>query len=107
MAACDISFSIGDGLRPGSIADANDEAQFGELQVQGELTTRAWAKGVQVMSEGPGHVPMHMIEENMARQLEWCGEAPFYTLAPWGNRSGRFYRLPVYLPHGARPAHHR
>src|SRR5437867_4411809 len=70
MAAYDVSFSIGDGLRPGSIADANDEAQFGELKVQGELTTRAWAKGVQVMNEGPGHVPMHMIEENMAKQLE-------------------------------------
>src|SRR5678815_1626432 len=82
MAAYDVSFSIGDGLRPGSIADANDEAQFGELKVQGELTTRAWAKGVQVMNEGPGHVPMHMIEENMAKQLEWCGEAPFYTLGP-------------------------
>ena len=71
-----------DGLRPGSIADANDQAQFGELEVQGELTKRAWAKGVQVMNEGPGHVPMHMIEENMAKQLEWCGEAPFYTLGP-------------------------
>jgi phosphomethylpyrimidine synthase len=82
MAAYDVSFSIGDGLRPGSVADANDEAQFGELQVQGELTTRAWAKGVQVMNEGPGHVPMHMIEENMAKQLEWCHEAPFYTLGP-------------------------
>jgi phosphomethylpyrimidine synthase len=82
MAAYDVAFSIGDGLRPGSIADANDEAQFSELKVQGELTTRAWAKGVQVMNEGPGHVPMHMIEENMARQLEWCGEAPFYTLGP-------------------------
>jgi len=82
MAAYDVSFSIGDGLRPGSIADANDEAQFGELKVQGELTTRAWAKGVQVMNEGPGHVPMHMIEENMAKQLEWCHEAPFYTLGP-------------------------
>lgn len=82
MAAYDVSFSIGDGLRPGSIADANDEAQFGELQVQGELTKRAWAKGVQVMNEGPGHVPMHMIEENMAKQLEWCHEAPFYTLGP-------------------------
>jgi hypothetical protein len=69
-----------DGLRPGSIADANDEAQFGELKAQGELTKRAWAKGVQVMNEGPGHVPMHMIEENMAKQLEWCGEARFYTL---------------------------
>ncbi len=68
--------------RPGSIADANDEAQFGELQVQGELTTRAWAKGVQVMNEGPGHVPLHMIEENMAKQLDWCHEAPFYTLGP-------------------------
>jgi phosphomethylpyrimidine synthase len=82
MAAYDVSFSIGDGLRPGSVADANDEAQFGELKVQGELTERAWAKGVQVMNEGPGHVPMHMIEENMAKQLEWCHEAPFYTLGP-------------------------
>jgi phosphomethylpyrimidine synthase len=82
MAAYDVSFSIGDGLRPGSIADANDKAQFGELQVQGELTERAWAKGVQVMNEGPGHVPMHLIEENMAKQLEWCHEAPFYTLGP-------------------------
>ena len=82
MAAYDVSFSIGDGLRPGSIADANDKAQFGELAVQGELTKRAWARGVQVMNEGPGHVPMHMIEENMAKQLEWCHEAPFYTLGP-------------------------
>jgi phosphomethylpyrimidine synthase len=85
MAAYDVAFSIGDGLRPGSIADANDQAQFGELEVQGELTKRAWAKGVQVMNEGPGHVPMHMIEENMAKQLEWCGEAPFYTLGPLTN----------------------
>jgi phosphomethylpyrimidine synthase len=82
MAAFDVSFSIGDGLRPGSIADANDEAQFAELFVQGELTERAWKHGVQVMNEGPGHVPMHMIEENMAKQLEWCQEAPFYTLGP-------------------------
>jgi phosphomethylpyrimidine synthase len=82
MAAYDVSFSIGDGLRPGSIADANDEAQFGELKAQGELTERAWARGVQVMNEGPGHVPMHLIEENMAKQLEWCHEAPFYTLGP-------------------------
>jgi phosphomethylpyrimidine synthase len=82
MAAYDVSFSIGDGLRPGSIADANDEAQFGELKTQGELTERAWAHGAQVMNEGPGHVPMHMIEENMAKQLEWCHEAPFYTLGP-------------------------
>jgi phosphomethylpyrimidine synthase len=82
MAAYDVSFSIGDGLRPGSIADANDAAQFGELEVQGDLTKRAWAKGVQVMNEGPGHVPLHMIEENMAKQLEWCHEAPFYTLGP-------------------------
>ena len=82
MAAYDVSFSIGDGLRPGSIADANDQAQFGELEVQGELTKRAWDRGVQVMNEGPGHVPMHMIEENMAKQLEWCHEAPFYTLGP-------------------------
>jgi phosphomethylpyrimidine synthase len=82
MAAYDVSFSIGDGLRPGSIADANDRAQFAELEVQGELTRRAWARGVQVMNEGPGHVPMHLIEENMAKQLEWCHEAPFYTLGP-------------------------
>src|SRR6266699_2977729 len=82
MAAYDVSFSIGDGLRPGSIADANDEAQFGELRVQGELTERAWKHGVQVMNEGPGHVPLHMIEENMHKQLEWCHEAPFYTLGP-------------------------
>ena len=82
MAAYDVSFSIGDGLRPGSIADANDKAQFGELEVQGELTKRAWGHDVQVMNEGPGHVPMHMIEENMAKQLEWCHEAPFYTLGP-------------------------
>ena len=82
MAAYDISFSIGDGLRPGSIADANDEAQFAELKTQGELTTRAWEFGVQVMNEGPGHVPMHMIKENMQKQLEWCHEAPFYTLGP-------------------------
>jgi phosphomethylpyrimidine synthase len=82
MAAYDVSFSIGDGLRPGSIADANDEAQLGELYVQGELTKRAWEFDVQVMNEGPGHVPMHMIHENMQRQLEWCHEAPFYTLGP-------------------------
>jgi phosphomethylpyrimidine synthase len=82
MAAYDVSFSIGDGLRPGSIADANDEAQFAELEVQGGLTKRAWAHGVQVMNEGPGHVPMHLIEENMQKQLEWCSEAPFYTLGP-------------------------
>jgi len=82
MAAYDVSFSIGDGLRPGSIEDANDEAQFGELKVQGDLTTRAWAQDVQVMNEGPGHVPMHMIKENMEKQLEWCQEAPFYTLGP-------------------------
>ena len=82
LALYDVAFSIGDGLRPGSIADANDEAQFGELQTQGELTERAWAKGVQVINEGPGHVPMHMIQENMMAQLEWCHEAPFYTLGP-------------------------
>ena len=82
MAAYDVSFSIGDGLRPGSIADANDEAQFAELYTQGELTKRAWAHHVQVMNEGPGHIPMHMIRENMEKQLEWCHEAPFYTLGP-------------------------
>jgi len=82
LAAYDISFSIGDGLRPGSLADANDEAQFGELKAQGDLTKRAWDHGVQVMNEGPGHVPMHLIQENMEKQLEWCHEAPFYTLGP-------------------------
>jgi phosphomethylpyrimidine synthase len=82
MAAYDVAFSIGDGLRPGSIADANDEAQFAELKTQGDLTKRAWAHGVQVMNEGPGHIPMHMIHENMTKQLEWCHEAPFYTLGP-------------------------
>lgn len=81
-AAYDISLSIGDGLRPGCIADANDEAQFGELKTQGELTKRAWERGVQVMNEGPGHVPLHKIPENMQKQLEWCHEAPFYTLGP-------------------------
>ncbi len=81
-AAHDISFSIGDGLRPGCIADANDEAQFGELKTQGELTRRAWEFDVQVMNEGPGHVPMNLIKENMEKQLEWCDEAPFYTLGP-------------------------
>jgi len=82
MRAYDVSFSIGDGLRPGSIYDANDEAQFAELKTQGELTKIAWEMGVQVMNEGPGHVPMHMIEENIQKQLEWCHEAPFYTLGP-------------------------
>ena len=81
-AAYDVSFSIGDGLRPGSIADANDYAQLAELEVQGELTKRAWAKGCQVMNEGPGHVPLHLVQENMQKQIEWCHEAPFYTLGP-------------------------
>lgn len=82
LAAYDCAVSIGDGLRPGCIADANDEAQFAELKVQGELTRRAWEHDVQVMNEGPGHVPMHMIQENVEKQLEWCDEAPFYTLGP-------------------------
>ena len=82
MAAYDVSFSLGDGLRPGSIADANDEAQFAELQTQGELNQVAWRHDVQVMNEGPGHIPMHLIKENMDKQLDWCNEAPFYTLGP-------------------------
>ena len=82
MKAYDIAYSLGDGLRPGSIADANDEAQFSELYTLGELTHRAWKSDVQVMIEGPGHVPMHKIKENMEKQLEVCGEAPFYTLGP-------------------------
>jgi phosphomethylpyrimidine synthase len=80
--AYDVAYSLGDGLRPGSIADANDEAQFAELYTLGELTKRAWEQDVQVMIEGPGHVPMHKIKENMDKQLEACGEAPFYTLGP-------------------------
>ncbi|HWU01859.1 MAG TPA: phosphomethylpyrimidine synthase ThiC [Novosphingobium sp.] len=82
MKAYDVAYSLGDGLRPGSIADANDEAQFSELYTLGELTKRAWEQDVQVMIEGPGHVPMHKIKENMDKQLQVCGEAPFYTLGP-------------------------
>ncbi len=82
MKSYDVAFSLGDGLRPGSITDANDEAQFGELETLGELTQIAWKHDVQVMIEGPGHVPMHMIHENMTKQLESCHEAPFYTLGP-------------------------
>jgi phosphomethylpyrimidine synthase len=82
MRAYDVSFSLGDGLRPGSLADANDRAQFAELETLGELTKVAWKHGVQVMIEGPGHVPMHKIKANMDKQLEACGEAPFYTLGP-------------------------
>ncbi|WP_096085275.1 phosphomethylpyrimidine synthase ThiC [Agaribacterium haliotis] len=82
MKAYDVSFSLGDGLRPGSLADANDAAQFGELETLGELTQIAWKHDVQVMIEGPGHVPMHMVKENMDKQLEVCHEAPFYTLGP-------------------------
>lgn len=82
MKAYDVAYSLGDGLRPGSIYDANDEAQFAELYTLGELTKKAWEQDVQVMIEGPGHVPMHKIKENMDKQLEACGEAPFYTLGP-------------------------
>ena len=82
MQRYDVSFSLGDGLRPGSIADANDEAQFAELETLGELTQRAWEHDVQVMIEGPGHVPMHRIQENVTKQLDLCSEAPFYTLGP-------------------------
>jgi phosphomethylpyrimidine synthase len=82
MRAYDVAFSLGDGLRPGSIADANDEAQFAELRTQGELTRIAWEYDVQVMNEGPGHIPMHLIRENVEKQMAWCGEAPFYTLGP-------------------------
>jgi phosphomethylpyrimidine synthase len=82
LQAYDVAVSLGDGLRPGSIADANDEAQFAELQVQADLTRTAWAHDVAVMNEGPGHIPMHLIQENMDKQLAWCDEAPFYTLGP-------------------------
>lgn len=82
MKAYDVAFSLGDGLRPGCIADANDAAQFGELETLGELTKLAWKHDVQTMIEGPGHVPMQLIKENMDKQLRECGEAPFYTLGP-------------------------
>ena len=82
MKAYDVSFSLGDGLRPGCIADASDEAQFAELKTLGELTKKAWEYDVQVMIEGPGHVPLHKIKINMDKQLRECGEAPFYTLGP-------------------------
>jgi phosphomethylpyrimidine synthase len=82
MKAYDISFSMGDGLRPGSTADANDEAQFAELETLGELTKKAWAQDCQVMIEGPGHIPMHLIRENVEKEMKICGEAPFYTLGP-------------------------
>ena len=82
MRSYDVTFSLGDGLRPGAIADANDRAQFAELETLGELTKIAWSKGCQVMIEGPGHVPMHKIKVNMEKQLVECGEAPFYTLGP-------------------------
>jgi phosphomethylpyrimidine synthase len=82
MQAYDVAFSLGDGLRPGSIADANDDAQFAELMTQGKLTKYAWSNDVQVMNEGPGHVPLNLIWDNMQKQQEWCSEAPFYTLGP-------------------------
>ena len=94
----DIAFSLGDGLRPGSIADANDEAQFGELATLGELTEIAWRHDVQVMIEGPGHVPMHKIKENMDLQMELCHEAPFYTLGPAHHRHRSRLR-PHHLGH--------
>lgn len=87
----DVAFSLGDGLRPGSIADANDAAQFGELEVLGRLTQIAWKHDVQVIIEGPGHVPMHLIKENMDKQIEWCGGAPFYTLGPLVSDIGAGY----------------
>ena len=82
MKAYDVSFSLGDGLRPGCIADANDEAQFGELHTLGELTAKAWQHDVQVMIEGPGHVPLQRVKQNMTEELQHCFEAPFYTLGP-------------------------
>ncbi len=91
MKAYDVSFSLGDGLRPGSIYDANDEAQFAELETLGELTKIAWKHDIQTMIEGPGHVPLHMIEENMTKQLEDCDEAPFYTLGPLTTDSAPGY----------------
>lgn len=94
MKAYDVSFSLGDGLRPGCVQDANDEAQFAELRTLGELTHRAWEHDVQVMIEGPGHVPMHMIKENMDLQLEVCKEAPFI---PWGHSPPISHRVMTIL----------
>ncbi len=102
MQAYDVSFSLGDGLRPGSIADANDAPQFGELETQGELTKIAWTFDVQVMNEGPGHVPMHLIRENMDKQLAWCGEAPFYTLGAAHDRHRTWLRPPSRQPSAPR-----
>ena len=101
MRAYDVAFSLGDGLRPGCIADANDEAQFAELRTLGELTQIAWKHDVQVMIEGPGHVPMHKIKENMDLQLEVCHEAPFYTLGPLDDRHRAGLR-PHHLRHRRR-----
>ena len=101
MRKYDVSFSLGDGLRPGSIADANDRAQFAELETLGELTKVAWDKGCQVMIEGPGHVPMHKIKINMDKQLKECGEAPFYTLGPAHHRHRAGLR-PHHLGHRRR-----
>ena len=101
MRKYDVSFSLGDGLRPGSIADANDRAQFAELETLGELTKIAWDKGCQVMIEGPGHVPMHKIKINMDKQLKECGEAPFYTLGPAHHRHRAGLR-PHHLRHRRR-----
>ena len=98
LAAYDVAFSLGDGLRPGSTADANDEAQFAELDTLGELTKNAWAHDCQVMIEGPGHVPMHLIKENMERELAICHEAPFYTLGPLDDRHRAGLR-PHHLRH--------
>lgn len=91
LAQYDVAISLGDGLRPGSIADANDAAQFGELEVLGQLAQRAWDKDVQVIIEGPGHVPMHLIKENMEKQILWCKGAPFYTLGPLVSDIGAGY----------------
>jgi phosphomethylpyrimidine synthase len=102
MKAYDVAFSLGDGLRPGSIYDANDEAQLGELKTLGELTQVAWKHDVQVMIEGPGHVPMHLIKENMDLQLDWCDEAPFYTLGPPHHRHRPRLR-PHHQRHRRRP----
>ena len=101
MRKYDVSFSLGDGLRPGSIADANDRAQFAELETLGELTKIAWKKGCQVMIEGPGHVPLHKIKINMDKQLKECGEAPFYTLGPAHHRHRAGLR-PHHLGHRRR-----
>ena len=102
MRAYDVTFSLGDGLRPGCLADANDAAQFAELKTLGELTLKAWEHGCQVMIEGPGHIPMHLVKMNVEKERELCHDAPFYVLGPAGDRHRAGLR-PHHQRHRRRP----